>query len=123
MRRHDDDSEFVCVLTLGEVLEELEPTHPRHHQVEKNQTRARQRIELAERVEAIRGRGDLPPPLAEHLRKRLTDVPVVVDDQDAGQSIVHRKWPANSAFGLASASDARCAPGAQERGKLVKSCG
>jgi hypothetical protein len=64
MRRHDKDGEVGSVLMVGEVLEELEPTHPRHHQVEQDETRAGQRIQFAERVEAIGGCRDLAPLVA-----------------------------------------------------------
>src|SRR5690348_16724327 len=98
------------------MLEKLQAIHPGHHHVEQDDAWPLETVELLERLESIPRRCHPPPTVAQHLGERLTDVLVVIDDENARRGVHDAPRYARPA---ASRSDASCASGAQ----LRKTCG
>ena len=60
----------------------LGAAHPRHHQIEQDETRARAALQDLQRLLPVGGGFDLVPPITQGLHQRLADVEVVLDEQD-----------------------------------------
>ncbi len=79
-RRHHDDRGRV--LRAADLLDQLDPVHPRHLQVGDHDLRP-EGLVLAERLERI-GRGlDVVALVAQELRERGASVHLIIDHQDA----------------------------------------
>ena len=83
--REDDDREVLPLRVAANVLEEADPVHDRHHQVEDDEVG----LEVAEAIEcgeAVHGAHDFVPEQPQESRQRLEAVRRVIDDKDRAHS-------------------------------------
>ena len=87
-RGHEDDQ--LPGIDRADVLQRLDPAHPAHADVQEDDVR-RAGLHVGDRLLAARGGGDVVIARGQHPRERVTDLGVVVDDQDRGLGGRHRQ--------------------------------
>src|SRR5581483_1048638 len=93
--RADDDPDRRHLRVLDLRRPELPPVHPRHHEVEEDETGRLRLLEPVERLAAVVGELDDVALALEEPAERVLHLRVVLDDQDA-VAVGHRRF--RSAF-------------------------